>query len=266
MLGTVQRAGDVLDLFTVDYPEWGVTSVAAELLLSKSTAHTLLASLEAIGLLEHAAPSRRYRLGWRTLMLGRTALVSSVFRDAAQRVMRQTTERYGQTMHLAAWDRGGATCVLRSQPSSGVRLPVDLTLKSRAVPTHVTAVGKVLLASQSPAALGAILATTPLTASTANSITDRDVLTAELARVRVSGHAQDWEEAFDGIACIAAPITFEGRVVAALSMSAPVDRLRRRECEYATAIAHATHAVSVGIVAAADAAEHSLEPRRLAYA
>ncbi|MCU1376945.1 MAG: transcriptional regulator, IclR family [Conexibacter sp.] len=266
MLGTVLRAGEVLDLFTVDEPEWGVTDIAAEMGLCKSTAHTLLASLESIGLLEHAAASRRYRLGWRTLTLGRTALVSSVFRDAAQRVMHRMIEQYGETMHLAAWDRGAPTCVLRSQPRSGVRLPVDLTLTRRGVPAHVTSVGKVLLASRPACELLQTLAGPDLEGTTANSTLDRDLLATELAGVRARGHAQDREEAFEGIACVAAPITFEGKVVAAVSMSAEAGRFAIHAHEYTTAITRAAHAVSVGIAVATDAAESTSTPRALSYA
>lgn len=254
MLGTVARAGVVLDLFTVDTPEWGVKDVAAELGLCKSTAHTLLSSLEGIGLLEHATTSRRYRLGWRTVTLGRTALCSSIFRGAAQREMHRVSELYGETMHLAAWDRGAATGVLRALPRTGVRLPLDLTLAARHVPAHTTAAGKVLLASR-PSHERAQLPATPLERRTPNSIGEGDTLVMELADIRERGFALDREEAFVGVSCVAAPVTFEGKVVGAVSMSACTGRFHRHEHDYRSAVTNAAHTISVGIVRAADAAE-----------
>lgn len=260
MLGTVERAGSVLDLFTVEAPEWGVKDVAAELGLCKSTAHTLLSSLEGIGLLEHATTSRRYRLGWRTLTLGRTALLSSVFRGTAQREMHRVSELHGETMHLAAWDRGAATGVLRAIPRTGVRLPLDLTLAGRDVPAHTTAVGKVLLASR-PAHERALMPAAPLERRTANSIGAGDTLVVELADIRDRGYALDREEAFEGVSCVAAPVTYEGKVVGAVSMSATAARHDRNHHEYLAAVMNAAHAIAVGIVRASDAAADRRVPQ-----
>src|SRR3712207_8199484 len=69
MLRTVTRAGLVLDLFSVERPEWGATAVARELDIAKSQAHELLVSLSDIGLLERVRAGR-YRLGWRIVALG----------------------------------------------------------------------------------------------------------------------------------------------------------------------------------------------------
>ena len=52
MLSTLGRAAKVLDLFTVDAPEWGATAVAHELQIAKSQAHELLVSLAVGGLLQ----------------------------------------------------------------------------------------------------------------------------------------------------------------------------------------------------------------------
>ena len=51
MLRTLGRATRVLDLFTVESPEWGATAVARELGIAKSQAHELLFSLADGGLL-----------------------------------------------------------------------------------------------------------------------------------------------------------------------------------------------------------------------
>ena len=58
MLGTLKRAGTVLDLFTTDEPEWGVTATAHRLGIGKSLAHDILSSLAAIGLLQRVGHGR----------------------------------------------------------------------------------------------------------------------------------------------------------------------------------------------------------------
>ena len=44
MLGTLRRAGAVLDLYTTDEPEWGVTATAQRLGIGKSLAHDILSA------------------------------------------------------------------------------------------------------------------------------------------------------------------------------------------------------------------------------
>jgi DNA-binding IclR family transcriptional regulator len=60
-----------------------------------------------------------------------------------------------------------------------------------------------------------------------NSITDLAKLERELSLVRARGYARDNEELELGVRCMAAGIRDDsGRLVAGLSISAPVDRLQ----------------------------------------
>ena len=103
MLGTLARAGAVLDLFTTEEPEWGVTATAHRLRIGKSLAHDVLASLAAIGLLQRVGHGR-YRLGWRTVTLASVLLRTSELKTHARPVVRDLAERQGLTVSLAAWD------------------------------------------------------------------------------------------------------------------------------------------------------------------
>jgi hypothetical protein len=81
MPASVHKAALVLDLFSVERPDWGPTEVADELRIAKSTAHALLGELTSVGLTERL-PCGRYRLGWRTLGLAQTKLATSGYREA----------------------------------------------------------------------------------------------------------------------------------------------------------------------------------------
>ena len=76
MLSTLGRAARLLDLFTLDAPEWGATAVAAELQIAKSQAHELLVSLAGGGLLQRVGAGR-YRLGWRIVALNSVLVETS---------------------------------------------------------------------------------------------------------------------------------------------------------------------------------------------
>ena len=92
-------------------------------------------------------------------------------------------------------------------------------------PLHLTSLGKLFLAADTPQQLRDYARRTGLPGKTPHSLTTLAALERELDKVRRHGIAYDDEEAEAGLKCVAAPIhDDEGRVVAALSVSAPADR------------------------------------------
>ncbi|MEU8272402.1 IclR family transcriptional regulator C-terminal domain-containing protein, partial [Sphaerisporangium sp. NPDC049002] len=93
----------------------------------------------------------------------------------------------------------------------------------RRVLPHSTAVGKVLLAERADAA--AILTRTGLPRRSEHTITSIEAMLAELDRVREQGYAMDFGEEELGVHCLAVPVRDGARVIAAMSISGPVDRI-----------------------------------------
>jgi DNA-binding IclR family transcriptional regulator len=222
MLLTVKKIGPVLDLFTVERPEWGVTEVAERLGTAKSSAHALLVSLADVGLLACTSQSR-YRLGWRFLDLGETLKASLDLRGSALPLMRALVTRHRETVQLAVLDRGRVLFVERLEGTHPVRFagaPVGARW-----PAHATASGKVLLAPRPRGEVERIACTEGLEALTARTHTALEPLLAELEDVRASGLAVDIEESVPGVSSIAAPVHLErGVTVAALSVAVPTSR------------------------------------------
>jgi DNA-binding IclR family transcriptional regulator len=100
MLQTIQKIGPVLDLFTAQRPDWGVTEVADAVGAPRSSAHALLTSLAETGLLQCRARGR-YRLGWRVVELNEALRASVDLRAVAYPVLRRLADQYGETVHLA---------------------------------------------------------------------------------------------------------------------------------------------------------------------
>jgi DNA-binding IclR family transcriptional regulator len=206
MLGTVTRAGRLLDLFTRDAPEWGPTAAARELGIAKSQAHELLTSLTAIGLLRRA-PGGQFRLGWRTLALGRDVLRVE-FPNGAFRVMAGLAQAFNEPVHLAALERRQVTIIARRPGSMGT--DALLPSEERASYLHVSAVGKALLADLPPAELGALLPEAPI---------DREILLADLADVRLRRVAYDHGGVASAARGVAVPIRGgDGSTIAALGL------------------------------------------------
>ena len=93
-------------------------------------------------------------------------------------------------------------------------------------PAHCTGLGKVLLAQESEDVLRGYFKS-GLRAYTPRTITRMDVLLPRLSRVRQEGFALDDEEHEEGVVCVAAPVFDSRRVVAAISVAGPADRIRQ---------------------------------------
>ena len=221
MLQTLTRAGRVLDLFTPERHEWGVTAVAVELGIAKSQAHELLASLCEIGLLHRERG--RYRLGWRVVALHSLLWSTSDVGQAATRMMRTLASRCGETVQLTVWSGASAVCVAGSEGRR--ERAVSVVPAGMGLPVHCTGPGKVLLASRPSAEIAALLSRERLERMTERTIATSDSLREELAGVRRRGFAYDDQEHAPGACSVAAPIVHaNGEVLAALSMSVPAQR------------------------------------------
>jgi DNA-binding IclR family transcriptional regulator len=242
MLLTVLNVGRVLDAYDEDHPERGVAEMGAVLGTNTSKAHALLSSMAAIGLLRRV-DGGRYRIGWRPLELVRLVTEATPFRPAAQRVAAAIARRSGEVVHVGALDGGRVVYVDRFVGARGADIPVSSVGSS--LPAHCTGVGKVLLAHQDAGLVDVVLAEQGLQRMTANTITGREQLYAELHRVRAEGVAFDREEVQIGLSCVAAPIRdADGRVVAALSVSVPTERFARAETALVSTVRRATRLIS----------------------
>src|SRR5690606_21385374 len=99
---------------------------------------------------------------------------------------------------------------------------------------HCTAVGKSILSFLPEARREAVLQRS-LERRTAKTITDPELLRAELARIRQRGVAEDHGENEDFARCIGAPIfDYQGAVIGAVSVSSPQSRLNVERVEQVT--------------------------------
>jgi DNA-binding IclR family transcriptional regulator len=234
VLQTVNRAGQVLDLFSATRPEWGATAVAHELDIAKSQAHELLVSLADIGLLQRGGPGR-YTLGWRIVALNSLLVDTSDVRHEAARVIRALTAHSGETVHLAVWGPGRAICIAAFEgrhPLAVAPCPIGDEL-----PAHCTSVGKLLLACRPWQAVHDALRRDGLPRMTRRTIVTLEELGDELAAVRHQGYAHELEEHVANACGVAAPVRDSmGDVVAAVGMSVPSDRWREGGVTYTRAV------------------------------
>ena len=242
MLQTVQKIGPILDLFTVERPEWGVSEVAEVIGVPRSSAHALLSSLVGTGLLQNRARGR-YRIGWRVVELSDTLRCGTDVRTAAAPILQELVRVHGETCHLAVLERHKVLYVDKVVGTQVVT--VTGARVGAAVDAHCNGVGKVLLAHRSPAEVSQHVLDKPLKRHTPATITTADGLASELSSIRKQGYAIDRGETVTEVWCAAAPVRDEmGSVVAAISMTVPAHRFAAAQPVLQYAVTSAAASIS----------------------
>lgn len=231
-----------MNLFSVERPEWGVSEVSSALGFPKSSASAMMSALAEQGLLRRTS-GRRYRLGWQVMAMSEILLATTGFREEARRAMEYLVSMFGETVHLAALERGQVIYVDKMQGTKAVQVAV--TAIGNKFSAHASGVGKAILAHRPWDEVVEILEREGMCAKTPSTITDMDEFREELDLVRKQGCAYDLEEAVMELSCVAAPIrNHTGEVVASMSLSVPTYRFEANKERYRDAIISAVREVS----------------------
>jgi DNA-binding IclR family transcriptional regulator len=201
--------------------EAGVTELAAELGVHKSTAFRLAATLEGRRMVEQTTDRGKYRLGVGILRLaGATTARLDVVQESRP-VCRALAAATGETVNIAVLSEHSALYLDQVAGSSALQ-PHNWV--GQHIPLHATSNGKVLLSGLDDKALDA---TVPeLKKYTSRTITSRSRLREELDRVRAEGYAVAVDELEVGLAAAAAPIrNAHGDIIASMSVSGPTFRM-----------------------------------------
>lgn len=237
---SVDRALTILEQLA-RHGEAGVTEIAAELGVHKSTAFRLVATLEAHRLVEQTEDRGKYRLGVGLLRLAGATTARLDLVQEARPVCRQLAADTGETVNIAVLSESSALYLDQVAGSSALQ-PHNWV--GQHIPLHATSNGKVLLSGLDRKRLDSMLS--KLTAYTPSTITAKAKLRAELDRVREQGYAVAVDELEVGLTAAAAPIrNAHGDTVASMSVSGPTFRVgAERIDEIVAAVVAAAEEVS----------------------
>lgn len=238
------RAVSILDAFTMDRPEMGVSELARVTGLSRSTTHRLLATLQYHELVQQLPNSKNYALGPHVLRLAQVTLSKANLRTIAQPVMTWLRDQCDETvgLHVAQGERAR---IVLDQVESRQPLRRTYTDIGQPIPIHQGAPGKVLLAYRPPEVREEVLSA-GLEGATSRTITDPEKLRAELRRVLKQSYALSFEERVPEISTISVPVrNHTGKVIAALGVTGPSSRLsKKRLLEFFPSTAEAAQTIS----------------------
>lgn len=200
-VGVIDKSVAILEALAIHGP-LSLADLVDATGVSRPTAHRLAVALGTHGLVGRD-PEGRFRLGLRLLTWGtRTDAPAELAEDAAP-VLARLRDETDESAQLYVRDGDRRVCVAVAERPSGLRdtVPVGASL-----PLTAGSGGTVLLAWFDPA--------------------DGD---ARFAAVRAAGWAESVGEREAGVASVSAPVRDrDGCVVAAISVSGPIERLGKR--------------------------------------
>ena len=157
--GGTRRNGDVAvarprarhpSVVQFERPLIGVSELARDIGLTRSTAHRYIATLAQLGYLQRDPDSKRYRLGPKVLDLGFSAINSMDLREISAPYLRRLSDETGHTVNLAILDDTDVVYIERCRTARPGQREIDLNLHVGArLPAYCTAMGKAILAFRS---------------------------------------------------------------------------------------------------------------------
>jgi len=199
----------------------GVSELADQLDLSKSTVHNHLQTLRQLGYV--VKEDGQYRLGLQFLGLGDRARQRHDLYHVAKPETDSLVEAVGERAQVMVEENAVGIYIYQSLADQAVRTDSHI---GTVVDLHATSVGKAYLAHLPEEHLERILDQADLGEQTPNTLTDRATLRAELDEIADRGYAFNDEERTVGMRAVGAPIlSDDDRVLGGISVSGPTTRM-----------------------------------------
>jgi DNA-binding IclR family transcriptional regulator len=216
---TLARALQILEVFSMERPEWGIRELGRELGINLATVLRLVTTLQQAGYLERNPKTQRYALGSTVVKLASLYTYHNPLPKVGRKVFESYADRFEHNFYLGTL-RQYEVVYLAVLDGRGP-LTVQMT-PGGTIALHTTALGKVLLAFQSDEFIQRFIKEHDLQLYSARSITNPDLLWAQIQDIRRQGVAINNGEHFDDIAAVGAPVYDQlGQVMAGVSLAFP---------------------------------------------
>ena len=202
-----------------------LSDVAKRAGITRATARRLLLTLCDLGYA--SSDGKHFTLRPRTLRLSYAYLSSMGWSEVALTHLRELAEIHGETCSVSVLDGHDITFAVRVPAS---RHGVMLVPAGGRLPAYATSPGRVLLGALAAAELDTYFGTAVMKPLTKHTVHTPAGVRRVVEQAKRDGYAFTDEELDYGVNCIAVPVRdASGLIVAALNLSAPSSRLRRRE-------------------------------------
>lgn len=223
MIKSILHAVEILECFSENQSALSLTEISRMAKMNKSTAYHILSTLVETKFLRKTEENL-YVLGLKFFQFGSLVLARMEVGAVSQTILQRLESIFHETIHLAILEGSEAAYIHKIESNRSIRMSSRI---GQRMPLYCTGVGKVLLAYNEH--LLPLVLANGLEPRTNNTIVTEEVLNIELKLVRERGYALDQEELEEGLVSVAAPIRdYTGKVIAAISIAGPGERMRAR--------------------------------------
>lgn len=220
-LSTVEAAFEIIETLR-DREVVGVSELAAELDMSKSTVHRHLSTMESTG--HVVREGDQYRLGLKFLRLGEHTKNAREAYILAKPIVEELAEETGEQAIFATEEHGMAVYIQREMGEHAVRTNPRIGKRN---PMHSISAGKAMLAEMPRSRVGEIIDEHGLPVVTENTITDRERLFEELDDIRQRGYSYNKQENIEGLRGVGVAVTGpRDEVIGSLTLAGPTQRMQ----------------------------------------
>ncbi len=201
--------------------------IAKALNIPKGSLSLLLSDLVGSEFLTLGEDDKRYRVGYKILVLAGRYLADLDIIKASQPFIRNVIATTNESCGLAMIMGGVTMIVWREETLEPLKWDFKIGDQN---PIYASAHGKAILAFYSREEIERYLSSVDLVSITPHTITDREVLRQELEAIRKGAIAYSREENYEGITSMAVPV-FNNmrRVVASLGIPVPSQRFSKEK-------------------------------------
>jgi IclR family KDG regulon transcriptional repressor len=221
-VSSMVNALKLLNLFTMDQPEWTLSELAEELNIGVSTVYRLTNTLIHDGFLIRDQATKNFRLGSSILQMGHYIITSYDICKLSPPILEKLVQHTGETAHLSILE-GNKTIYLQVfECKNYVNV---LTHVGKTNPAHCTSTGQIILAFQTEAIIEKVIGA-GLPSISPYTITDPKKFRERLQVIKKRGFTFNKDEMNMGVSAIAAPVkTLTGKVEFAVSIAGPNSRI-----------------------------------------
>lgn len=200
---SVKKAYKILQMISDSRNGFGISEIAKQLKIGKSTVHGITTALEDLGLLVREPLHKKYQMGYSLLELSRKFHRKMELRDIAKVPMEKLMEKVEESVFLGIMNGDHITVldVVESHHEMKITAPPGTRL-----PLLAGAIGKVFLGQLEEEKAKGILRKMGLKKYTSKSIADAKKYMKEVEEARKKGCAIDDEEYLPGVRAVAASL------------------------------------------------------------
>jgi DNA-binding IclR family transcriptional regulator len=216
---SLAKALQILDVFSMNKPEWGIRELGRELGINPTTVYRLVTTLHEAGYLERNGDTKAFSLGPKVMKLAGLYSHFNPLPNLAHKIFESYSSRFGYNYYLGSLVHYEVIYLAVFDGQGPIKIVVE---PGGSAAIHTTALGKVLLAFQPDEFIHKYLEDSQLIVYTSRSISDPAKLWEQIHEIREKKFAINDGEYYEEVGSVGVPIHDpKGHVIMSVSLAYP---------------------------------------------